>query len=241
MAKSMDFPKKTYSEIVQTTQSEIVNNTEYIPLPGPQGERGLQGPKGDQGEPGVEGPRGERGPEGKRGLQGLKGDPGISGAEYQSSSGQYPGWAYYVNKNKNPILLDPNNDNDGWVKLTLEQDIDKSFTDFIPTGAVSLWNNEAQLLNFRQLKIGSRIDIRYDISINTEQNQTEAWARTYSPKSISPITYIGMLKYKYAYDMSINQSLFIDSQKIKSEGGILQIRTDSQCTAILNGMLISVS
>ena len=241
MAKNMDFPKKSYSEIVQKTQSEAVSNIEYVALPGPQGERGLEGPAGPKGEPGIQGPRGERGIEGKRGPQGEKGEPGVGGGTYQSSSGQYPGWAYYANKNKKPILIDPNNDNDGWVKLTLEQDPIKSFIDFLPTGSVSLWNNETQVLNFRQLKIGSKIDIRYDISINTEQNNTEAWIRTYVPKSISPTYYIGALKYKYSYDMSINQSLFIDSQKIKSDGGILEVRTDTQCTATLNGIFISVS
>jgi hypothetical protein len=241
MAKSMDFPKQKYSDIVQKTQSEIINNTEYIALPGPQGERGLQGPKGDQGEPGIQGPIGERGPEGKKGAQGPKGDPGIGGDAYQSSSGQYPGWAYYVNKNKSPILIDPNNDNDGWVNLLLEENPTKTIMDFLPLGSVSFWNDEAQTLNFKQLKIGTKVDIRYDISINTEQNNTEAWIRTYSPKTTYPTTYIGVLKYKYLYEMSVNQTMFIDLQKLKSDGGVIQIRTDSECTATLNGIFISVS
>ena len=237
----MDFPKRAYSEIVQTTQFEIVNNTEYVALPGPQGERGLQGPKGDPGETGAQGLIGDRGPQGKMGPQGPKGDPGTGNGQYTSPSGQYPGWAYYSNKNKKPILLDPNNDNDGWVSMLLEEDELKNILNFLPSGAVSFWNNETQTLNFKQLKIGTKVDIRYDISINTEQNNTEAWLRTYTPKTTFPTTYIGVLKYKYMYDMSVNQTIFIDMQKTKSDGGVLQIRADSQCTAVLNGIFISVS
>jgi hypothetical protein len=238
MAKSMDFPKKSYSEIIQKTQQEVFTNTEYIPLPGPQGERGLQGPKGDQGEPGPAGPRGERGIEGKTGLQGPKGDPGTGVYEVSSNNS---GWAYYKNKNKSFIQLDPNNDTDGWTKLLMNSDDSNSIVDFLPKGSVSLWSDSGQYINLKQLKIGTKVDIRYDIILNTEQNNTEAWIRTYLSKSDSPTGYMGMLKYQYIYDISINQTIFVDTQKTKNDCAIVQIRTDTPCSAILKGIYISVS
>ena len=237
----MDFPKKKYSETVQATQGST-NNAEYIPVPGMQGEKGDIGPAGP---PGPEGPRGERGipgKDGKQGLQGPKGDPGRGGGEgYESPSGQYPGWAYYENTDKRPIFLGPDKGDDGWVNLLIQEDTDNSILRFLPLGSVSLWNSATQRVNFKQLKVGAKVDIRYDILLTTETNSTEAWIRTYIPKVESPTGYIGMLKYKYPYEMSINQTLYVDISKIKSEGGIIQARTDSESTIILKGMYISIS
>jgi hypothetical protein len=239
MAKSMDFPKKKYSEAVQLTQGSFPNNTEYIPVPGMQGEKGETGPVGP---PGPEGPRGERGIQGKEGPQGPKGDPGRGGGEgYESPSGQYPGWAYYENINKTEIFLGPNRGDDGWVDLLMNDSQDSNILRFLPLGSVSLWNSSTQRINFKQLKVGAKIDIRYDIVLTTEINSTEAWIRTYIPRVESPTGYIGMLKYKYPYEMSVNQTLYIDISKIKSEGGIIQARADSEATIILKGIYISVS
>jgi hypothetical protein len=241
MAKSMDFPKKKYSETVQATQGST-NNAEYIPVPGMQGEKGDIGPAGP---PGPEGPRGERGipgKDGKQGLQGPKGDPGRGGGEgYESPSGQYPGWAYYENTDKRPIFLGPDKGDDGWVNLSIQEDTNNSILRFLPLGSVSLSNSATQRVNYKQLKVGAKVDLRYDILLTTETNSTEAWIRTYIPKVESPTGYIGMLKYKYPYEMSINQTLYVDISKIKSEGGIIQARTDSESTIILKGMYISIS
>jgi hypothetical protein len=238
MAKSMDFPKKKYSETVQSIQGSA-SNTEYIAVPGIQGKKGEIGPIGP---PGPEGPRGERGIQGKEGPQGPKGDPGRGGGEgYESPSGQYPGWAYYENRSRSPIFLGPDKGDDGWVNISIQEDTDSNILRFLPLGSVSLWNPATQKINFKQLKVGAKVDIRYDILLTTDTNNTEAWIRTYIPKVESPTGYIGMLKYKYPYEMSINQTLYVDLSKIKSEGGIIQARTDSQSTIVLKGMYISIS
>ncbi len=235
----MDGPKTKYSEAIKSTKNIDVNNTEYIAVPGNQGERGERGPAGPQGP---EGPRGERGIPGKDGPQGPKGDPGRGGGDgYESPSGQYPGWAYYQNKNKKLLLLGPERGDDGWVNILMDDDIENNVTKFLPEGSVSLWNSVTQRINFKQLKVGTRIDIRYDIVITTDTNSTEAWIRTYIPRVESPTGYIGMLKYKYPYEMSINQTLYVDLSKIKSEGGIIQARADNESTIMLKGMYISVS
>jgi len=245
ISKNMDAPKARYAEAVKSTKSIEANNTEYIAVPGIQGERGEQGPAGPQGP---EGPKGDRGIPGKdgrdgpQGPQGPKGDPGRGGGEgYVSPSGQYPGWAYYQNKNKKPLFLGPDRGDDGWVDVLMDDDIDNNILKFLPEGSVSLWNSVTQRINFKQLKVGARVDIRYDIALTTDTNSTEAWIRTFIPKVESPTGYIGMLKYKYPYEMSINQTLYVDLSKIRSEGAIIQARADNESTIMLKGMYISVS
>jgi len=245
ISKNMDAPKARYAEAVKSTKIEESNNTEYIAVPGIQGERGDTGPAGPQGP---EGPRGERGIPGKdgkdgpQGPQGPKGDPGKSGGQgYESPAGQYPGWAYYQNKNRKPLFLGPDRGDDGWVDILMEDDESSNVLKFLPEGSVSLWNSVTQRINFKQLKVGARVDIRYDIALTTDTNSTEAWIRTYIPRVESPTGYIGMLKYKYPYEMSVNQTLYVDLSKIRSEGGIIQARADNESTIMLKGMYISVS
>lgn len=245
ISKNMDAPKARYAEAIKSTKVEEANNTEYIAVPGIQGEKGEVGPAGPQGP---EGPRGERGIPGKdgkdgpQGPQGPKGDAGRGGGEgYESPSGQYPGWAYYQNKNKKPLFLGPDRGDDGWVDILMDDDVDNNILKFLPEGSVSLWNSVTQRINFKQLKVGARVDIRYDIALTTDTNSTEAWIRSYIPKVESPTGYIGMLKYKYPYEMSVSQTLYVDLSKIRSEGAVIQARADNESTIMLKGMYISVS
>lgn len=242
ISKNMDAPKARYAEAIKSTKVEESNNTEYIAVPGIQGERGNVGPAGPPGPEGQRGERGIPGKDGKEGPQGPKGDAGRGGGEgYESPSGQYPGWAYYENKNKKPLFLGPDRGDDGWVNILMDDDVNNNILKFLPEGSVSLWNSATQRINFKQLKVGTRVDIRYDIALTTDTNSTEAWIRTYIPKVESPTGYIGMLKYKYPYEMSINQTLYVDLSKIKSEGGMIQARADNESTIMLKGMYVSVS
>ena len=245
ISKNMDAPKSKYLEAIKETKTLNLSNTEYIPVPGMQGEKGDEGPPGPQGPPGEKGERGVPGKDGKEGApgpQGPKGEPGRSSDNnYESPSGQYPGWAYYQNKNKKPILLGPDEGEDGWVDVLMVDDSENSILKFLPSEHVSLWNPSTQRINFKQLKVGAKIDIRYDFILNTDTNSTEAWIRTFIPQVESPTGYIGMLKYRYPYEMSFNQTLYIDIAKIRSEGAIIQARTDNEASIILKGMYISIS
>jgi hypothetical protein len=105
----------------------------------------------------------------------------------------------------------------------------------------ALWLSDMNMFNFKALKIGAKIDIRYDFTITTESNYTELWIRTFNEKyHNSPTSYVANLKYQYSYDMSFFQTLYIDDQRIKGYGAKPQARTDSESTLLLNGIYISV-
>jgi hypothetical protein len=239
MTKSMDFTskKKKYSETIE--QTKLV---EYVAVPGVRGESGQIGPQGPAGAPGPTGPQGEKGEQGPQGLQGPKGEPGKGAEGYDSPSGQYPGWAYYANKSISEYRLGPERGEDGWVSFFLTIDSDKIIEKYLPNKSVSLINETAKNINLKTLKIGAKIDIRYDFSIETYSNNTEVWMRTLlKDEGLSPVGYVGLLKYQYQYDISHFQTFFLSSEKIKSYGGIPQIRTDNEGSFILKGIYISVS
>lgn len=239
MAKSMDFPKKKkYSETVQEEKS-----IEYIAVPGIQGEKGDTGPQGPEGPQGPQGERGIQGKDGKEGPQGPKGDPGRgSGQSYESPSGQYPGWAYYKNKSENKTRIGPERGDDGWISIFLEIDKERSIEKYLPNESVSLLNEVAKRINFKTLQHGAIVNIRYDLEIETYNNNTELWVRTFSINDENSVTgYLGNLKYQYSYDLSFFQTIFVEDRAIKVFGGIPQIRSDSEGSVILKGIYISVS
>lgn len=241
MAKSMDFPdvskKKKYSETVKE-----VLNTEYIAVPGIQGERGEIGPIGPKGDQGPKGDKGDPGKQGPEGPKGERGEPGKSGQSYDSPSGQYPGWAYYKNKNNNKTRIGPERGDDGWVSIFLDIDQDQSIEKYLPNKSVSLLNEIAKKINLRALQLGAKVDIRYDLEVETYGNNTEIWIRTFSvDEENSTVGYVGNLKYQYSYDFSFCQTLFVKTKEIKAFGGILQIRSDNEGSIMLKGIYISVS
>lgn len=235
MAKSMDFPpKKKYLETIQE-----VKTTEYIAVPGITGEKGEVGPPGP---PGPQGPKGDKGDVGRAGPQGERGEPGRAGDGYDSPSGQYPGWAYYANKSTHQYRLGPERGEDGWVGFFLDIDESKTIETYLPNRSVSLLNPTTRNINLKTLKVGSKVDIRYDFSLETYTSNTEVWIRTLlRDEEISPMGYVGLLKYQYSYDISHCQTIFINSDKIKNYGGQPQIRTDNEGSFILKGIYVSVS
>jgi hypothetical protein len=235
MAKSMDFPqKKKYLETIQE-----VKTTEYIAVPGITGEKGEVGPPGPTGP---QGPKGDKGDVGRQGPQGERGEPGRAGDGSDSPSGQYPGWAYYANKSTQESRLGPERGEDGWVNFFLDIDESKTIEAYLPNKSVSLLNVTARNINLKTLKVGAKVDIRYDFSIETYSSNTEVWIRTLlRDEQISPMGYVGLLKYQYSYDISHSQTIFINSDKIKNYGGQPQIRTDNESSFILKGIYVSVS
>jgi len=238
MAKSMDFPqKKKYSETIKE-----VRTTEYIAVPGVTGEKGEVGPQGPPGPQGPKGDKGDTGKQGPPGPQGERGEPGKGAEGYDSASGQYPGWAYYKNKNQQSIRIGPERGDDGWVSVFLEIDKEKSIEKYLPKKSVSLLNETAKKINFKAFQYGAKVDIRYDLEIETYINNTEVWVRTFSIDDENSVTgHLGNLKYQYSYDFSFCQTIFIQDQNVKVFGGIPQIRSDNEGTVILKGIYISAS
>ena len=238
MAKSMDFPpKKKYLETIQE-----VKTTEYIAVPGLTGEKGEVGPPGPQGERGLKGDKGDPGKQGPEGPKGERGEPGKGSEGYDSVSGQYPGWAYYKNKNKNKTKIGPERGEDGWVSIFLDIDEQQSIEKYLPNKSVSLLNSTAEKINFKAFQYGAILNVRYDLEIETYNNNTELWIRTFSIDDENSVAgYLGNLKYQYLYDLSFCQTIFIKDMATKGAGGIPQIRSDNEGSVILKGMYISVS
>ena len=238
MAKSMDFPKKKkYLETVQE-----VNSIEYIAVPGMQGEKGDIGPAGPAGPKGDKGDKGDTGKQGLQGPKGEKGDPGKGAEGYDSPSGQYPGWGYYSGKDFIEYRVGPERGEDGWVSFFLNTDNEKTIEFYLPNKSVSLLNQVAKKINLKTLKVGAKVEIRYDFSLETYTNNTEVWIRTLlKNEELSPIGYVGLLKYQYEYDLSYTQTIFINNDQIKNYGAIPQIRTDNEGSFILKGIYIAVS
>lgn len=227
--------KSNYSQ--QVAESQFKENTlSFLPVPGPQGPQGQKGDKGDKGDPGIPGEKGEKGERGKAGKD------GVDGISSLPLSGQQIGWAYYNNKDFRQTRTGIDQGQDGWVNIIISNLGQDTNEKYLPAGSVSLWNSSSKRINFKTLKEGSIITIRYNLTLTTYVNNTEVWFRTllYHEED-SPISYIGNLKYQYDYDLSISQNVFVQDKDYKNFGGIPQIRTDNPCEAVLKSMYISVS
>lgn len=241
ISKSMDGParKSNYATKVEQSQEATLS---FLPVPGPQGERGPKGEIGLQGPQGLKGDKGDKGDPGKDGKNGLNGINGLDGKSVLSPSEQMIGWGYYENANPKEQRTGIDKGNDGWVTLLLKGLSENTNENYLPYGNVSLWNKNTEKLNFKTLNIGSIVTICYNISLTTYMTNTEVWIKTFlDNESISPISYVGNLKYQYDYDFSIEQTVFIPDSKVQSFGGIPQIRTDNPCEAILKSVYVSVS
>ena len=236
MAKSMDFPGKSKKHSDNLAKPyEMEQPLSYIAVPGPQGERG---PKGDTGLTGPEGRQGPKGDPGNPGKDGIDGKPGVSSI---SPSGQRSGWALYSNLNKKEISLGATKGNNGWVRFGIDCEGKETNEKYIPENGVSLYNPHTQKINLRGLKVGSIITIRYDIIITTFSNNTEVWLRTMIPGfDKHPTTFSGNLKYQLDYDLSIENTFFIENERIQSSGAFPEILTDSDCLMVVKSMYIHV-
>jgi len=240
MATSMDFPskKKKYLEIIEPSAV-----TEFIAVPGMQGEKGEQGIPGPKGDTGPQGPKGDKGDPGPQGQKGERGLPGGTAEAYDSPSKQYPGWAYYQSLNMEKIRVGPERGNDdGWVDLFLKVDKSNSIETYLPKNSVSFVTDSARKINYKTFNIGAKVDIKYELEIETYSTNTEVWIRTFSvDDNSSAVGYLGNLKYRYTYDLSFCQTLYILNNTIKTFGGKPEIRSDSECSVVLKGIYIAVS
>lgn len=234
----MNFPsskKLNYAaQVEQSIQSSPENNS-YIPVPGPQGPMGSQGPVGPKGEPGDKGPKGDRGEPGKDGRDGKDGLSTIS------ASGQQPGWAGYINSVEKEFKVGASRGEDGWVNVFVESKDSHVLHTYLPKDSVALWNSVSKRLNLKGIKKGAQVFVTYNFTLQTLQNNTEVWVRTYFPNIKHEITtYAASLKYQYTYPLSVTQTFFIEDENIWSSAAIPQIRTDYDGIVIMNSIYVSV-
>lgn len=232
----MDFPsskKSSYSQLTQQAQP-VENSISYIPVPGPQG------PKGDPGSAGVRGERGERGEKGDTGLKGEAGKNGKDGKTYLPVYNQDTGWAKYGNSETDQTRLGATRGQDGWVSFSVDRE--PSIEKYLPRDAVSLYGGGTKRINLKGLEVGSRLDLTYTFEVETFSSNTELWCRTYFPGPEREVTtFMGILKYQYTYEMSVTQSVFVESESDKNSGAVPQLRTDMDALARLKSIHISVS
>lgn len=232
MAKSMDFPisnKKLYS----APEPSIPITDDYV------SDHSLKGEKGDQGIPGPQGPKGDTGEPGPQGPEGPRGPKGEKGKDYESLSGQYPGWAYYGNVK--PILFNLKPEK-GWTNIFLDPSGQQMQEDYLSKKTVSFWNYDTKKINFRAMEIGTKIDLIYDVEIETYSNNTDIWFRTIIPETEKHSTsFLGSFKYQNQYFLSVHQILFIVDKKSWSKGAMVEAGSDNICSIKLNGIYISVS
>jgi hypothetical protein len=236
VSKNMDFPsskKSSYSQLTQQAQP-IENSISYIPVPGPQG------PKGDPGSAGVRGDRGERGEKGDTGPKGDPGKNGKDGKTYLPVYNQDTGWAKYGNSDTSQTRLGATRGQDGWVSFSVDRN--PSIEKYLPRDAVSLYGGGTKRINLKGLEVGSRLDVTYTFEVETLSSNTELWCRTYFPGPEREVaTFMGILKYQYNYEMSVTQSIFVESESDKNSGAVPQLRTDMDALARLKTIHISVS
>jgi hypothetical protein len=244
VSQKVDIPgkanhKKSYAEAVESLQSSETPIPQYIPVSGPQG------PQGPQGARGADGPKGDKGERGERGLKGDKGDPGENGRDGKDSmppSGQFPGWASYINKNTDCSIIGLSRGNDGWSQVVIDKRNILIKKDFLPKTSVDLWNVETQRLNFKRLKVGAKVAITYDFNITTYNNNTEIWVRTVFPVSnISYTQFVANLKYQYSYDFSVTQHIYLNTEKMTTESPLVEVRSDFDSEFLIKSITVHVS
>lgn len=242
VSKSMDFPaskKAGYAQIAQQSQTSDPTIS-YIPVPGPQGPKGDPGSQGPRGDKGDRGEKGDSGPKGDPGKDGRNGRDGKDGKTYLPVYNQDAGWAKYYAANPEHVTLGATRGIDGWVSFSIADG--KSVEKYLPRNSVSLYNENTKRLNFKNLEIGSQVEVTYTFEVETFSNNTELWCRTYFPGSQESTTsLVGVLKYQYSYELSITHKLYIDKDTYRINGAVPQLRADMDAIAKLLSVSISVS
>lgn len=231
ISQNMDFPKSGYASKVQESKSD--ESSMFFAVPGPKGDPGLPGPKGDPGLPGEPGKKGERG------LRGEQGAPGKDGQSYFPKYEQNAGWGLYKNKNTNTIPTGAIRGEDGWVSLFINSS--DTIEDFLPDGSVSLYSNDTKKINTRGLKVGSQVQITYNLEIITFSSNTEVWMKSeFFNLEDSNTSFCANLKYQHTYEMTVTHNLAVLSDKHRTAGIVPKIRTDLDAAVKIKSIYISV-
>jgi hypothetical protein len=232
-SSNIDFPASNSPYASKVKESQVPQDGVFFAVPGPQGPEGKQGPKGDKGERGSNGADGPAGPRGERGYAGK------DGKSYFPKYEQNAGWALYKNKNTNTTPTGATRGEDGWVQLFINSDNPNE--SFLPEGSASLYSNDIRKINTRALKVGSQVQITYDIEVITFGSNTEVWMKSeFFGLDDSTTTFCANLKYQHTYEMSVTHNLVVSSEQHKNAGIVPKIRTDLDSAAKIKSIYVSV-
>jgi hypothetical protein len=239
-------PKYGYAEAATETVIETDNpsvlDIDYKILVGPPGPQGITG---RQGETGPKGDKGDSGPQGAKGERGQKGEPGISSVVTKEGvvfENRRSGWAYYENLDQSQIRVGLSSGYEGWVNILNDAKSEGTNEEYLPKGGVSLWSAANQQLNFKGLDLGNRVEITYCFELETYGNNTEVWIRAFSEKAtLNSTQFVANLKYKYVYDFSVTQTLYIINDRIRKYGINPQIRADFDGDVKVKSILVHIS
>lgn len=241
----MEFPsgkKNNYADKVKESTSTPENNFIAVPGPaGPTGKQGQKGEKGDKGDTGLQGSPGPQGPAGKDGKLGKDGRNGKDGATYLPVYGQNAGWAVYYPEKEKMVKTGASAGEDGWVNLLISSFGKETNNAYLPEMGVDLYNPNSKRINLKSLKLGTQIVISYALEVETFHSNTEVWVRSLFPNSENGVTsFAASLKYQHSYDMSVEQTIFLNSEEDRISGIVPQIRTDYDAVVKLKYIYISV-
>lgn len=241
----MEFPsgkKNNYADKVKESTSTPENNFIAVPGPaGPTGKQGQKGEKGDKGDIGLQGPPGPQGPAGKDGKPGKDGRNGKDGATYLPIYGQNAGWAVYYPEKEKTVKTGASAGEDGWVSLSISSFGKETNNAYLPEDGVDLYNSHSKRINLKSLKLGTQIVISYALEVETFHSNTEVWIRSLFPNSENGVTsFAASLKYQHSYDISVEQTIFLNSEEDRISGIVPQIRTDYDAVVKLKYIYISV-
>jgi hypothetical protein len=231
VSQNINFPSSGYASKVK--ESKESDQPVFFAVPGAAGPEGPRGPRGEKGE------RGDPGEPGQS-IKGPKGDPGKDGKSYFPKYEQNVGWARYFNKNTNTIPTGATRGEDGWVDLFINSA--EAIEDFLPEGSVSLYTNDLRKINTRGLKVGSQVQITYDVEVITFNSNTEVWMKSeFADLDDSITTFCANLKYQHTYEMSITHTLAVFSEKHRVAGIMPKIRTDLDSAVKIKSIYVSVN
>lgn len=242
-SREMDFPssKSTrYADKVkqQGSSADQMVSATYLPVPGPAGPQGPEGKKGDKGDPG-QSIKGDTGP---RGNPGKDGKDGKDGQTYLPVYGQKSGWARYNARHMDQVPTGATRGNDGWVDLSFKAKNVVAMENFLPESGSGLYTVSSRKLNFKNLKIGSKVTVVYRVHVSTMSPNTEIWMRTNFYQTKTAITsFVANLKYAHDYSFDVSQTFSIDNEADKISGATPEILTDMSCLASLESITIYVS
>lgn len=155
-------------------------------------------------------------------------------------------WGYYDYNDLTTITTPIPVPNTGaWIQLTNDGAGPYSIDQYKPTGDGDVWNVSTNQFDFSDLSFGDRIEIRYDVNIETLGNNAEVIMRTHFGVG-SGGDYYRTLAHNHYKNISASENITVDigehisSETIKNYPAQIEISSDIALNVTVNGWYIRV-